>query len=230
MSIKNEKLFEELVAGDLVRVKMPVIDEELDKIEPSRRVFTYLVVKKEDGFIYGYRVSVKRNPELNNYQVYGIDKAIFGNPKNSWINLKNIEQIPADNLIEKMFHLNLKDLSMIEKRLQIQVARGKAKFTFGIPFQICAGDVIQYANPSKALYYVINVDENTLICYPVSLQFIKHWRKIKVNSQTYYIDFFCQFRINNINNAKVVNILNSHEIDIINKKKMDYIKQSKKHM
>jgi len=223
------KLFNELQIGDMVWAKMPLSDEKLQHIEESHRVRLYLVVGKDKNAIYGFQSSSKRFGEMNNYQTYGINLSKFGYEKNSWIQLVNIEKVPIDNLINYMVDLSIRDLSMIEKRLQIQSNRGKrTRPTFNVPIQICQGDVVQYLAADKMLYYVHFADNCKVIAYPISFQFRKHWIKIKINKKNFYIDLSEQVVITDIKQLKIIDIANNGEIGAIERKIKERPQKSKK--
>ena len=117
--IKNQKkLLNSLDPGDLVWAKMPLSKKELKSIEKSHQIRPYLVVTKDKFNIYAYQSSSKQWNKLNNCQEYFINRFLYKQKKDSFINLTQIHKIPFINLKSYYITLNEQDLKNIQKRLQ----------------------------------------------------------------------------------------------------------------
>lgn len=233
MIIENEKvqLLEELCIGDMVWAKMPLPEDELSEIEPSHRIRPYLVIDKDTEAIYGYPASSKKSPGLGNFQICGINLNKFGYEKNSWLTLTELYKVPIDNLCSKMIHLDDHDLSMISKRLQIQLAIGnnvsqyKLEYKLDLPVEFEEGDVIQYTHEDNELSicYVYSADETKLICYPIILSYFRNttWRKIMIDGKYAYVDFANPIIFTDFSKAKIIDIASNYEIAVINQIKKE---------
>jgi mRNA-degrading endonuclease toxin of MazEF toxin-antitoxin module len=216
------QLFNDLKVGDMVWAKIPLADEELnDKIRP------YLVVSKNEQCIYAYATSITKRKDLNNYQTYGFYLTNSVYAKISWLQLDKIEKIPIDNLLRKISHLNDYDLSMIEKRLLIMVARGKSSWQLNVPFEVDRGDVVQLIKSDNTLYYVHAIDNGKIISYPISHHYREHWLRIKINRTNFYINFSCQVVIKDISKAIIINIASNEEVAQIDEKKKEWKHRNK---
>jgi hypothetical protein len=205
---ENMCLFDQLEVGDMVWAKMPLSEEKLAKIPYSHRTRPYLVIAKAENVIYAYQASSHKRSCLNNYSNYGINQVKLGYDKNSWINLYELYEVPAENLLCKMRHLNVHDLEMIAKRLTVLKNNGlEVKATFDVPFKFSIGDVLQLKDEEgKEIFcYVFESSGNRLICYVMSYV-AKKWTKVSINAKNAYIDFFNHRQINivNKNNRKFI--------------------------
>lgn len=220
MNIFKVELFNSLEVGDIVWAQMPLPNEVLELVEENQQVRPYLVLRKDNDNIYAFKTSCKKVTEMNNYQSYKINLGEFSSEKNNWIHLTTVKEIPIDNLRHKITHLSHYDLSMIEKLLEIQRNRGKLLDVFlNMPVKICKGDVIQCLTAQKMLHYVYDVEDDKLICYPLSYQYRKHWTKIKINRNPFFVDFNNQIIISDIENVNIFDIANNGEIGLIEKKR-----------
>ena len=98
---KDQKcLLNSLCQGDMVWARMPLSNSELGKIKIGHRIRMYLVIWKDFGNIYAYQSSSKRKSELNNYEIYIINRCRYSNKKDSWIDLTRIVKVPVNKKIE----------------------------------------------------------------------------------------------------------------------------------
>ena len=195
---------------------MPLSKKELNTIEISHQTRPYLVVSKDNFYIYAYPSSSKQSNKLNNCQEYMINKLHYHQNKDSFINLSKIYKIPFINLKDKYITLNQLDLKNIQKRLQIPFGN---IYNFSVDIYISEGDIILVNNQ---LYYVYASDNVYLYCFVVFKKYpkdTKFYKNIIVNNKTYYTTFKEKTSFPRTTNFKMVNIACKSEIDTISEQK-----------
>lgn len=191
---------------------MPLPKKELNKIEESHQTRPYLVVAKDNFYIYAYQSSSKQCNRLNNCQQYVINKLHYHQNKDSFINLTQIYKIPFINLRNKSLSLNQLDLKNVQKRLSIS---SDNIYNFPVDISISDGDVILVANQ---LYYVYASDNVNLYCfviYPNYPKDCKIYKSIAVNNKIYYTTFKAKMIFPRTVDFNVVNIAYPNEIEAI---------------
>jgi len=191
---------------------MPLSKKELNKIEESHQIRPYLVVDKDNFYIYAYQSSSKQWNRLNNCQEYLINKLHYNQNKDSFINLTQIYKIPFINLKDKSITLNQLDLKNIQKRLKIP---SNNIYNFSVDICISDGDVILVDNQ---LYYVYASDNVYLYCLVLFKKCPKDnkiYKNIVVNRKTYYTTFKEKVSFPRKTNFKMVNIAYKDEIETI---------------
>jgi len=195
---------------------MPLPRKELNKIEVSHQTRSYLIVAKDNLYIYAYQSSSKQWNRLNNSQEYFINKLHYHQNKDSFINLTQIYKIPFINLKNKSITLNQIDLKNIQKRLKISFDN---IYNFSIDICISEGDVISVNNQ---LYYVYTSDNVYLYCLVVFKKCPKDtniYKNIIINHKTYYTTFKEKICFQRTTNFQLINIAYKSEIDTILKQK-----------
>lgn len=213
---KEQKyLLNTLCQGDMVWARMPLPDSELEKIKIGHRIRPYLVMWKDFGNIYAYQSSSKRKSELNNYEIYRVNRCRYSNKKDSWIDLTRIVKVPVNCLMRRLCCLSKPDFMMIEKRLRIQKNRNKEiKKTFGVGFVYREGDVIS-KNSTK--YYVFNNNNGKIYGYLLTKKLrdtCSSAQKVKINGKLNYIYFDNVIVIDE--NIKIIDIATVDEMMEIN--------------
>lgn len=195
---------------------MPLSKKELTTIEKSHQIRPYLIVAKDNFYIYAYQSSSKQWNRLNNCQEYFINKLHYHQNKDSFINLTQIYKIPIINLKDKYITLNQVDLKNIQKRLTISFDN---IYNFSIDISISKGDVISVNNQ---LYYVYTSDNVYLYCFVVFKKCPKDnkiYKNIIINNKTYYTTFKEKISFPRTTNFQLINIAYKSEIDAILKQK-----------
>lgn len=195
---------------------MPLPKKELNSIEKSHQIRPYLVVHKDDFYIYAYQSSSKQWNRLNNCQEYFINKLHYHQKKDSFINLTKIYKIPFINLNHKYISLNHLDLKNVQKRLLLSSSN---TYNFSVDICISDGDVVLINNQ---LYYVYASDNVYLYCLVIFKKCPKDnkvYKNIIVNNKTYYTTFKEKLSFSRTTNLNIINIAYKTEIDAILEKK-----------
>jgi hypothetical protein len=193
-----------VMPGDVVWAKLP-------NAKP------FLVVWKDDENVYTYAVSEIRTNVLENYETYGIIRGKYSNIKNSWFNLTTLIKIPLTDVLGTMMTLNDDDLSLIDKRLHIQMNRGtNIEHVFGKVYCFSEGDVVMYGHEK---YYIYAIYDKNLYCYRVTKKLqedFKIYRKVRINRKSVFMDFTVQ-KILDYGDAQIIDIASVNEMLYINR-------------
>ena len=212
---KQKEIFDKVQVGDMLWCKMPLSKLQLSKIERNHRIRPYLVVKKEQDFLWCYQSSSKNREEINNYEKYGVNSGKYKNKKTSWIDLKNIKKIKIRNIQLEFITLNQIEIKKIEKRICIGQNRGNTKLIrFNEPIYIEEGDVVVKNEKS---YYIYTEDNVNIYGFRIQKKLRKKQRmkNIKINGKTYYTNFKELITIRRNENAKVINMAYKEEMLLI---------------
>lgn len=212
---KQKEIFNKVKVGDMLWCKMPLSKLQLSKIEKNHRTRPYLVVKKEQNFLWCYQSSSKDRKKINNYEKYGINSGKYKNKKTSWIDLKSIKKIKIKNIQMEFITLNQIEIKKIEKRICIGQNRGNIKLIrFNDPIYLEEGDVVV---KDDKLYYIYVEDNVNIYGFRIhkKLQKNQRMKSIKINRKTYYTNFKELITIKRNEDIKIINIAYKEEMLLI---------------
>lgn len=190
-SIKQKKLLEELMSGDIVYALMPLPDDELDKIEEGHKERPYLIVKREkDGFI-AYQCGGNKYTWMKSYEYCHFSQSAYNNSKESYFHLNKVVFLPVERIRYKMNSLYSETLKKIEKRLMISQYYGHEMSLFGIgDLDIEVGDIILLKNE---LYLIYSCYKKEIYAYKVykTIEDVESYPyyQLLLNERLYYVSY-----------------------------------------
>ena len=187
-----EELYNNINIGDIYFAYMPLVKEELDAIEETHRRRPYVIVKKENGKVYGYACYGKKYSWLKSNEYFHLDNRIYDVNKDGYIVLDEIFEIPLENIIRYYLTLSPKTIRDIEKRILITNNQRTPLPTFEIGYDIEIGDIFLL---DKQLYYVYQKDNTHIYTHKVfKNQHIDNIKlvRIRVDNKDYFISYLKQ--------------------------------------
>ena len=119
-------------------------------------------------------------------------------------------------------------MKKIEKRLQIQLTRGKElSKTFEMEIDFCEGDIV---SDGSNMYYVINRDSTHTYCYVFSEKYLEDFEKfslVNISKNIYYIYFDEQIVFSDTSKLRLLDIASVQEVLAIRALKKEYFLRRK---
>lgn len=175
----------------LVWAKMPLLEEELDKIEDSHRIRPYLLCLENEDYFYAFPATSKFYKEISRYINQTVLLRNIIDYRKSLVNLSKVYLLPKENILSEKYPINKESINEIIKKIQ---ANSEYKsypeefenFYKNKRIEYSRDDLIEIRG---MLFVIIGfTTDNRLIINPVYKYPVNNTIEKEVNGLKYYAD------------------------------------------
>lgn len=125
----EKEVFDAVEVGDLVYCQMPLSEEKLAGVPEGHKERPYVIVDKDEHFLYGYYCTSQVQNNWNAmYVIYPNEDRICDSfYKKTYVLFKEMVRIPIVNVRYVMFHLENYEIFQIARRIALKQKKIRKK-------------------------------------------------------------------------------------------------------
>lgn len=223
----QEKVFNNIKIGDKAFCMMPFKPINYLKIKPGHRNRPYIIVNKDDNYLYGYMCTTHPKKHLTKCEKCKVEDFYDGELRTSYVVPNELYRIPIDYIISKQAHIDNLVLSKINRLIYMMRNRkkdGERLLTFNVKTSYYKGDVIFINNEYHYIYSIYN---HNVYAHKIYLIDNDELTSLKINSQFKAIDFNTHEEYINLDIKYLYDYMTYEEIKIIDEAKKEFKYQNK---
>lgn len=170
--VDQDKLFDEIEAGDVVIATTSGNYEKLSKIKKNHQLRPYIIANKKENCLIGYCGTSKDRTYKSTFKLLSSEYDIS---KDGNINIGTYQKIHKDMLVSIQDHLSMMDILKINDTIW-NTNSNKAKGYIEAERHYCEGQIIRKDN---RLYYIYSLNSTATIIY--KLHKVTEHKKIIIN-------------------------------------------------
>lgn len=211
----EKKVFDAVEVGDLVYCQMPLSEEKLAGVPEGHKERPYVIVDKDEHFLYGYYCTSQVQNNWNAmYVIYPNEDRICDSfYKKTYVLFKEMVRIPIVNVRYVMFHLENYEIFQIARRIALkekntekEIRNFKGMDDALIPIK--EGDILV---KDGQYYYLKEWNKSCSTVYKIN----KHGVCLKRPGRSFFVDVSEQYYISNLSIRDIFWISNPNEVNII---------------